>query len=76
MAANIPNADGHFTWRMPASPDAPLPPQILVRVEAIDQAGNIGSATTPNPISTDLSIPKARVIGVTGAKAADLDPMH
>jgi hypothetical protein len=77
MAANIANpADGRFTWRMPMSPDAPLPPQILVRVEAIDQAGNVGSATTPNPISTDLSIPKARVIGVTGAKAADLDPMR
>jgi hypothetical protein len=77
MAASIPNPpDGRFTWRMPTSPDEPLPPQILVRVEAIDQAGNIGSATTANPINTDLSIPKARVIGVTGAKAADLDPLH
>jgi hypothetical protein len=77
MAANIPNPpDGRFTWRMPMAPDAPLPPQILVRVDAVDQAGNIGSAATPSPISTDLSIPKARVTGVTGAKAADLDPMH
>ncbi len=78
MAANIPNEpNGRFTWRMPAAPDVPLPPQILVRVEAVDQAGNVGSAATPNPISTDLSIPKAHVLGVTGAKAADpVDPMH
>jgi hypothetical protein len=78
MAANIPNQpDGHFTWTMPTSPNAPLPPQIVVRVEAVDQAGNVGSAATPNPISTDLSIPKARVTGVTGAKAADMaDPMR
>jgi hypothetical protein len=79
MAADIPNPpDGRFTWRMPG-PNAPLPPQILVKVEAVDQAGNIGSATTPNPINTDLSIPKARVTGVTGAKAAagaDFDPMR
>jgi hypothetical protein len=78
MAANLPNQpDGHFTWTMPMAPNAPLPPQIVVRVDAIDQAGNVGSAATPNPISTDLSIPKARVTGVTGAKAADpVDPMR
>ena len=78
MAANIPNpANGRFTWRMPTAPDAPLPPLILVRVEAVDQAGNIGVATTPNPVNTDLSIPKAHVIGVTGAKpAAEFDPMR
>ncbi len=78
MAANIPNPpDGRFTWRMPTAPDAPLPPQILVKVDAVDQAGNVGSMTTPNPINTDLSIPKARVTGVTGAKAAaDFDPMR
>ncbi len=60
----IPN-DGRFTWRIPEG----LPPQILVRVEAIDQAGNIGSADTANPISTDLSIPKAHINRVHGAPA-------
>jgi hypothetical protein len=63
MAANVSN-DGHYVWRMPEG----LPPQILVRVEAIDQAGNIGRDDTPKPISTDLSIPKARVIDVHPAR--------
>ena len=62
---NITN-DGHFVWRMPAD----LPPQILVRVEAIDQAGNVGVDDTTKPVSTDLSIPKARVTDVHPAKPA------
>jgi len=60
----IPN-DGRFTWRIPEG----LPPQILVRVEAVDQAGNVGAADTANPVSTDLSIPKAHNIRVHGAPA-------
>jgi hypothetical protein len=68
-AAPIPN-DGRYVWRMPDN----LPPQILVRVEAVDQAGNRGSADTLNPVSTDLSIPKARVKGVKGATTSDVGP--
>ena len=64
----IPN-DGHYIWHIPEG----LPPQILVRVEAVDQAGNVGSADTANPVGTDLSIPKARVRGVHGAAAAGGD---
>ena len=56
MAANVPNEGGRYVWRMPDN----LPPQILVRVEAIDQAGNVGQDETAKPVSTDLSIPKAR----------------
>lgn len=69
--APIPN-EGRFTWRIPEG----LPPQILVRVEAVDRAGNVGSADTQNPVSTDLSIPKARVKGVHGASAAAAGPMN
>jgi hypothetical protein len=64
MAANVAN-DGRFVYRMP--PEG-LPPQILVRVEAIDQAGNVGQDETAKPVSTDLSIPKARVIDVHPAR--------
>ncbi|HVS40322.1 MAG TPA: hypothetical protein VMS17_32495 [Gemmataceae bacterium] len=65
MVANTANS-GQYVWRMPEG----LPPQILVRVEAIDQAGNIGQDQTVKPISTDLSIPKARVIDVHPAQSA------
>ena len=64
-ASPIPN-DGRYTWRIPEG----LPPQILVRVEAVDQAGNVGSADTANPVSTDLSIPKAQRPRRHGAAAA------
>ena len=69
-AGNVPN-DGRYVWRMPDG----LPPQILVRVEAIDQAGNIGQDETAKPVSTDLSIPKARVIEVHPARSADTGAM-
>ena len=66
----VPN-DGRYVWHIPdANGQQSLPPQILVRVEAVDQAGNLGYADTPNPVSTDLSIPKVRVNGVRGAGAA------
>lgn len=63
IAANIPN-DGRFAWRMPDG----LPYQFPIRVEAIDQAGNVGGDTTAKPVIVDLSVPKARVLGVEGVK--------
>lgn len=55
---------GRFVWRMPGG----LPYEFFVRVEAIDEAGNIGEATTPQTVKVDLSLPKARVIGIEPAK--------
>jgi hypothetical protein len=65
IAANIAN-DGRYVWRMPEG----LPYQFPIRVEAIDQAGNVGSDKTQKDVIVDLSIPKARVIGIEGVKAA------
>ncbi len=65
IASNIANS-GHFAWRMPEG----LPYEFPIRVEAIDQAGNIGSDKTAKNVVVDLSVPKARVIGVEGVKAA------
>ena len=70
MGANVAN-DGRYVWRMPDG----LPPQILVRVEAIDQAGNVGQDDTAKPVSTDLSIPKARVIDVHPARSSGAGTM-
>jgi hypothetical protein len=52
---------GTYLWRMPAE----LPSEVYIRVEAVDKAGNIGSAETANKVVVDLSVPKVRVIDVT-----------
>jgi hypothetical protein len=65
FASNIANS-GRFVWRMPEG----LPYQFPIRVDAIDQAGNVGTDKTKKDVIVDLSIPKARVIGVEGVKAA------
>jgi hypothetical protein len=65
IATNIAN-DGRFVWRMPEG----LPYQFPIRVEAMDQAGNVGSDKTQKDVIVDLSIPKARVIGIEGVKSA------
>jgi hypothetical protein len=66
MAPGLPN-DGRYVWKMPEG----MPPMIYVRVTADDLAGNQGEDVTAKAVSTDLSIPKARVIG---AKAAGKAP--
>jgi hypothetical protein len=65
IASNIANS-GRYVWRMPEG----LPYQFPIRVDAIDQAGNVGTDKTKKDVIVDLSIPKARVIGVEGVKAA------
>jgi hypothetical protein len=62
-ASNLPNT-GTFVWRMQDN----LPYQFYVRVEAIDEAGNIGTADTRETVKVDLSLPKARVIGIDPVK--------
>jgi hypothetical protein len=37
---------GCYTWKLPAG----LPARVLIRVEAADQAGNVGIAETPAPV--------------------------
>ncbi len=55
---------GRFVWRM--QPDVPF--EFFMRVEAIDEAGNIGQADTTKSVKVDLSLPRARVIGVEPVK--------
>ncbi len=60
LATGLAN-DGRHVWNIPPSlPQA----QCYVRIEAVDQAGNVGSVQTPSPIITDLAIPKAKIKGV------------
>lgn len=60
---------GRFIWRMAAD----VPYEFFIRVEAADEAGNIGQADTQRSIKVDLSLPKARVIGVEPAKPQNPD---
>jgi hypothetical protein len=63
IKTNLAN-EGVYVWSMPSDG---LPFEFFVRVEAADEAGNVGSAQTPRKVAVDLSIPKASVIGVEPA---------
>jgi hypothetical protein len=62
IAANEENT-GRYVWRMPET----VPYQFLVRVEAVDRAGNVGGDETHKPVIVDLSQPKVQVIGIAPA---------
>jgi hypothetical protein len=47
-----------------------LPFQFYLKVDAVDEAGNVGSAQTNQPIKVDTKIPKARNIQIRAIEAA------
>ena len=53
LAMGVENT-GAYTWQIPPS----TPNSFLVRVEATDLAGNVGTSETPTPIQIDLSQPQ------------------
>jgi hypothetical protein len=53
---------GRYVWTMP--PEG-VPYQFLLKVEAVDRAGNVGEAVTTELVKVDLSQPKARIVNVT-----------
>src|SRR5262249_5525290 len=61
-----------YVWHMGEG----VPYQFYVRVEAADQAGNVGHDDTRQAVKVDLALPKARVITVEPApvKALDASP--
>jgi hypothetical protein len=60
IASNIENT-GRYVWQMPS---AGMPYKFIVRVEAVDKAGNTGVAETANSVIVDLSQPKGVILGV------------
>ncbi|MBV9123186.1 MAG: hypothetical protein JO112_07505 [Planctomycetes bacterium] len=54
---------GRYVWTMPAD----VPPKLLIRVEAVDRAGNVGAAES-EPKIVDLSQPKAEILEVGPGK--------
>jgi hypothetical protein len=65
IATNLENT-GTYVWKMPKD----VPFQFHVRVEACDQAGNVGCAGTADPVHVDPAQPKGKILGVDvgGAK--------
>jgi hypothetical protein len=51
---------GLFVWQMPEG----LPYQFHLKVEAVDRAGNVGEAVTPNLVRVDLKLPKVKITNV------------
>lgn len=51
---------GRYVWRIPPA----SPYKFFVRVEAVDRAGNVGRADTPQQVVVDLAQPKGRLLGV------------
>jgi hypothetical protein len=60
---------GRFVWRMESN----VPYELFVRVEAVDEAGNVGTADCQTSVKVDLAIPKARV-SFEGIKALPTAP--
>ena len=59
IAGNLENT-GSYIWQLPAA----VPAHLLVRVEASDLVGNIGTAQMPEPILLDLSQPSVSIVAV------------
>ena len=51
---------GSFAWRL----DNRVPERIYLRLEARDEAGNVGAYETPDPVSLDRQRPQGRIRGV------------
>lgn len=60
----LPNT-GSYTWRVEKS----TPPKVYLRLTVRDTAGNVAVAETSKPLTVDLVMPKAHLVGVFRAGA-------
>jgi hypothetical protein len=60
FAEKLPN-NGRYVWTMPTDG---VPYQFHVKVEAVDQAGNVGEAITNDLVKVDLANPKVKILNV------------
>jgi len=54
---------GRYVWTMPQR----VPYQFYVRAEAVDLAGNVGAAVTPQMVRVDLSQPRVNILKIEPA---------
>jgi hypothetical protein len=76
IASHVENT-GRYRWQLPDG----VPYSFLVRVEATDQAGNVGTLDTPKHVLVDLAQPKGLILGVEpankeGAAGRDQGPVN
>jgi hypothetical protein len=63
----LPN-NGTHAWRIPSN----MPThRVYLRVTAVDRAGNIAEAKTPQPIEIDMNKPVAKIEGIVS-----VEPLH
>jgi hypothetical protein len=63
IVTNLENR-GRYVWKMPPTG---VPFKLLVRVEALDKAGNVGTAQTTEHVKVDLARPKVSILDVGSA---------
>jgi hypothetical protein len=61
---------GRYLWRLPAG----LPPRVWLRVEAADLAGNVGMASSPEPIQMEPSPGTPSVVTINSLQKAPAPP--
>ena len=66
IAAGLPNT-GQYWWPF----DPRTPRQIYLRLEAKDEAGNVGHHLLADPISVEGLIPRGRIKGVTSPESGE-----
>lgn len=54
---------GRFEWRIPSD----IPPQVFLRLEVTDMAGNVAQSITRDPVVVDLQEPTVKIKGLKGA---------
>jgi hypothetical protein len=59
---------GRYVWKMPKD----VPYECYVKVEAVDQAGNVGSDHTPRPVKIDLCKPRGTIVSVEGDRKIEV----
>jgi hypothetical protein len=59
IVAGVENT-GSYAWRL----DGRVPERVLLRLEVRDEAGNVASFDTPNPVGLDRYRPSGRIRGV------------
>ncbi len=64
IASKLANS-GRHVWTLPSDN---VPYQFHVKIEAVDRAGNIGEAITPELVKVDLATPKVRILNVEPSK--------
>lgn len=60
IAADL-ESQGEYRWE----PDRGVPARVYIRAEVVDAAGNVGAATTPEPVSVSAARTSGRLGGLT-----------